>query len=85
MANAITVYSKPSCVQCTATYRRLDDLGVRYEIADALDAEGQQVAGIAELGHLSAPVVVVRDDAGEILAHWSGFRRDLITEHASAA
>ncbi|MGO7969083.1 glutaredoxin domain-containing protein, partial [Rhizobium ruizarguesonis] len=24
----ITVYSKPACVQCTATYRDLDRLGV---------------------------------------------------------
>ena len=26
----ITVYSKPSCVQCTATYRALDKLGLAF-------------------------------------------------------
>ncbi|MGO7690447.1 glutaredoxin family protein, partial [Rhizobium ruizarguesonis] len=28
----ITVYSKPACVKCTATYRALDRLGVDYDI-----------------------------------------------------
>jgi glutaredoxin-like protein NrdH len=28
---AITVYTKPSCVQCTATYRALDNKGIEYD------------------------------------------------------
>ena len=31
---AIKVYSKPSCVQCTATYRALDKHGLEYEVVD---------------------------------------------------
>ena len=27
----ITVYTKPSCVQCTATFRALDKAGISYE------------------------------------------------------
>lgn len=37
---AITVYSKPNCVQCNATYRALDKAGLRYETVDiSLDVE----------------------------------------------
>ena len=31
---ALTVYSKPSCVQCTATYRALDAKGIEYTTWD---------------------------------------------------
>ncbi|MCU1475913.1 MAG: nrdH, partial [Subtercola sp.] len=31
---AITVYTKPSCVQCTATYRALENKGLEFEIFD---------------------------------------------------
>ena len=27
----ITVYTKPACVQCTATYKALDKQGIAYE------------------------------------------------------
>ena len=37
---AITVYSKPNCVQCSATYRALDKAGLVYRTVDvALDVE----------------------------------------------
>ena len=32
----ITVYSKPSCVQCAATYRALDKLGFDVELIHAV-------------------------------------------------
>ena len=31
---AVTVYTKPSCVQCTATTRALDARGLSYDIID---------------------------------------------------
>ena len=31
---AITVYTKPACVQCTATYRALDSKGIDYNVLD---------------------------------------------------
>lgn len=67
----ITVYSKENCVQCTATYRKLDDLNVPYEVVD-LSKDPKALEYTKSLGHLQAPVVV----AGE--SHWSGFRPDLI-------
>lgn len=62
----VTVYSKPSCVQCTATYRKLDENGVEYEVVDIMQ-NPDAFEYVKSLGHLSAPVVV----AGE--EHWSGF------------
>lgn len=69
----ITVYTKPSCVQCTATYRALDNKGIQFEILDLSVDEGA-LEQVKALGYLQAPVVVTDDD------HWSGFRPDKIDE-----
>lgn len=67
----ITVYTKPACVQCTATKKAMDKAGLDYELVDiSLDDEARDY--VMTLGHLQAPVVV----AGE--EHWSGFRPDRI-------
>lgn len=73
----IAVYSKPSCVQCTATYRALDRQGLEYDIFD-LSADEQALATVKELGYLQAPVVITETE------HWSGFRPDKITALAQA-
>ena len=73
---AITVYTKPSCVQCTATYRALDSKGIEYNILD-LSQDESALETVKELGYLQAPVVVADDE------HWSGFRPDKIDELAS--
>lgn len=67
----VTVYSKPACVQCTATYRALDSKGIEYEIKD-LSVDLQALEQVKALGHLQAPVVVTDED------NWSGFRPDKI-------
>lgn len=73
----IKVYSKPSCVQCTATYRALDAKGLAYEVIDvSIDNSGLET--VKNLGYLQAPVVVAGND------HWSGFRPDKIDALASA-
>ncbi|SJM70646.1 glutaredoxin-like protein NrdH [Gulosibacter sp. 10] len=71
----ISVYSKPSCVQCTATYRALDKQGIEYEVFD-VSVDEKALAAVKELGYMQAPVVVTEDD------HWSGFRPDKISELA---
>jgi glutaredoxin-like protein NrdH len=74
---SITVYSKPACVQCTATQKALDKQGLAYEKVDiTLDSEARDY--VMALGYLQAPVVVAGDD------HWSGFRPDRIKTLASA-
>jgi glutaredoxin-like protein NrdH len=61
---AITVYTKPSCVQCTATYRALDNKGIEYEVLD-VTADDAALETVKALGYLQAPVVIADDD------HWT--------------
>lgn len=68
----ITVYSKPSCVQCTATYRALDSKGVAYQIID-LSEDDAALTRVTELGYRQVPVVIAGGD------HWAGFRPDKIS------
>ncbi|MFE6920890.1 redoxin NrdH [Nocardia sp. NPDC055029] len=74
----ITVYTKPACVQCNATYKALDKAGVDYEIIDISENTDARDYVMA-LGYLQAPVVVAGED------HWSGFRPDRIKSLAVAA
>lgn len=67
----ITVYSKPHCVQCTATYRALDKAGVPYEVVD-VSVDAQALEEIKALGFQQAPVVAA---FGE---YWAGFRPDRV-------
>jgi glutaredoxin-like protein NrdH len=69
---SVTVYSKPACVQCTATYRALDRLGVDYQIID-ISEDADALDRVRGMGYMQVPVVV----AGE--SHWAGFRPDMIS------
>ena len=74
----ITVYTKPNCVQCTATFKVLDKAGIAYAKVDiGVDAEARDY--VMALGYLQAPVVVAGDE------HWSGFRPDRISEVTAPA
>lgn len=74
---SITVYSKPQCVQCTATYRAMDKLGLDYEVVDLADNE-EALLELMAMGYQQAPVVVNGEDS------WSGFRPDLIKAAAQS-
>ena len=74
---AITIYSKPNCVQCTATYRAMDKAGLSYETVD-ISLDAQALEQVKSLGYAQAPVVVAGED------HWSGFRPDKIKPLALA-
>ncbi len=76
MSNVI-VYSKPSCVQCTATYRALDTKGVRYEVVDLTTQPVDVVESFKARGLMQAPVVVTDTD------EWAGFRPDKIAALAA--
>lgn len=73
----LVVYSKPSCVQCNATYRALDSKGIPYRVVD-LSESPEALEYVKELGYTSAPVVVVDDQD-----HWAGFRPDHIDRVAA--
>ena len=67
----VIVYSKPSCVQCTATTREMERRGIEFQYVD-LTEDAQAMQAVVEMGYRQAPVVVAGDD------HWSGFRPDKI-------
>ncbi|WP_209448923.1 glutaredoxin-like protein NrdH [Rhodococcus qingshengii] len=62
---SITVYTKPACMQCNATYRALDKVGIEYGVIDITE-NAQAHDYVMSLGYLQAPVV-----AGDV--HFSGF------------
>lgn len=74
----VTVYTKPACVQCNATYRALDKKGIPYNSVD-VSQDPEALERLKSLGYMQAPVVVAGDD------HWSGFRPDKIEELALSA
>ena len=73
----VTVYTKPACVQCNATYRALDKKGIAYQSVD-ISQDAEALERLKALGYLQAPVVVTEQD------HWSGFRPDKIEKLAQA-
>lgn len=74
---SITVYSKPRCVQCDATYRAFNKAGVDYRVVD-LTEDVAALDLVRSLGYTQAPVVVAGDE------HWAGFRPDRIKAAAAA-
>ena len=68
---SVTVYTKPSCVQCNATKRALAKAGLAYREVD-LTQDAEALETVKAMGYQSAPVVFA---GGE---HWSGFRPDKI-------
>lgn len=68
---SITVFSKPSCVQCDATYRALNKAGLEYAVID-ITQDPEALESVRALGYQQAPVVFADGD------HWSGFRPDKI-------
>lgn len=67
----ITVYSKPACVQCTATTRALEARGLSFDVID-LTQDDEAFSRVSDLGYRQVPVVIAGED------HWAGFRPDLI-------
>lgn len=77
-ATALTVYSKPLCVQCDATKRALTKAGIAYAVVD-VTKDAEALVKIKALGYAQAPVVVTAED------HWSDFRPDRIKALIRAA
>ena len=70
---SVTVYTKPQCVQCTATKTALENLKISYNLIDITE---DQVAFnlVKSLGYSQVPVVISET------SHWSGYRPDKIRE-----
>ena len=78
----ITVYSKPACVACDATYRKLNKHGIEYKSVNIMEALAF-VRGL-DPSYAQAPVVLV-EFADGTSAHWSGYRPSSIEKIAAAA
>ncbi|WP_297322834.1 glutaredoxin-like protein NrdH [uncultured Bartonella sp.] len=65
----VTIYSKPFCVQCKATYRALEKKHIAYNVVD-ISQDLQALSYVEKLGYRQVPVVVAGD------THWAGFQPD---------
>lgn len=74
----VTVYSKPACVQCNATYKAMDKKGISHKIVD-MSEDMDALEKARSLGYMQAPVVVVEKD-GVVQDHWSGFDPEKIEQ-----
>lgn len=63
----VTVYSKPACVQCDATYRALDNHGITYDVVDLTQDPGA-LELVRSLGYLQTPVVIAVTPTGQASA-----------------
>lgn len=78
MSKSVTVYSLPAsvCVRCRATEIAMRRKGIEAKKV-RVDQDPEALEYIKSLGYTSAPVVVVEQD-GEVVDHWSGFRDERI-------
>ena len=58
----MTVYTKPACVQCKATFRALETRGIAYETVD-ISQDAEALERVRALGYLQAPVEIGRAHA----------------------
>lgn len=70
MMKAITVYSKPNCMQCNFTKQFLDDNHIIYKEIDVYEDE-MALNRVKELGFQSLPVVEIEGEEP-----FFGFRPD---------
>lgn len=76
----ITLYSKPNCVQCTATERKLVESGKRYRKVDVTEDQ-KAYEFVTGMGYQQVPVVVVGFEHKELGGqHWSGYNPDMIAK-----
>jgi glutaredoxin-like protein NrdH len=71
----VTVYTKPGCVQCNATYRALDKKGIAYNSVD-ISEDAEALERLKDLGYQQAPVV------DSPVGDWTGFNPGKIEELA---
>ena len=63
---SVTVYTKPSCVQCDQTKRFLDKVNIPYTTVDITEDQ-EAFDKVIAMGFKAAPVVITDNDA------WAGF------------
>lgn len=71
----ITVYTKSACVQCTATKRKLSELGHAFDLVD-VEADPDAADRLRSAGYTQMPVVEAIVDS--VRETWTGYRPDKI-------
>lgn len=74
----VTVYSKPSCIQCEMTKMYLDQNKIKFETVDVFETEGA-LEKIKSYGFQGMPVVVIDDNFENA---WVGYNPDRLEELA---
>lgn len=70
--DTVTVYTSPSCGQCTMTKRWLSDRDIPFKEVD-LSTDREALDAVLELGYKQAPVVVARHADKNEDDNWYGF------------
>lgn len=80
--NEVVLYSKPGCVQCGATVRKLNKMNIPYSTVDISEDDEAYRYVTQDLGYEAVPVVEVKYAEGSESSSesWYGFRPDRITE-----
>ncbi|GAB4661638.1 redoxin NrdH [Mycobacterium avium subsp. hominissuis] len=73
----ITVYTKPACMQCSATVKAFDKAGISYAKID-VNENPEARDYVLSLGYLALPVVYVSPTV-----HWAGFCPDRVVDLAA--
>ena len=74
----VEVYSKTSCIQCTQSKKKLEQLGVEYVETDIFENPEAYKFVTETLKFRAAPVIVVKNADGTISDAWSGFNPEKI-------
>lgn len=84
---ATTVYSTPNCVQCRATYRKLDGLNAKYDsviLAAGSDEEAAVHAILASDPSFGRIAPMVIHEAEGVTTIWTGYQPAKIEELCAA-
>ena len=69
----VTVYSKPSCIQCEMTKMWLKQNDIPFEAVD-IEANPGALELLKHYGYSSLPVVAIDDELSDESKTWSGFQ-----------
>lgn len=82
---SVTVYVTNRCQKCKRTKEIFDSKGLDYDVVNIENDDEARDYVTLELGAICAPVVVVKDDGGNVIDHWSDFRAEKAMKLAKTA
>lgn len=70
-----TVYSRPGCVKCRATHRKLKSMGIPVDIVQ-IDDHPEKIAYMKFQGWAELPLVQIRVPREGEVHYWAGMSQD---------